>query len=138
MEFTPLVETQFLVAVPSNHALALKTEISIRDLDQEPFLQVSSTQNPELRREIEQLFNREDCALNVVYDLDNAFSMIGFVAMGIGCGLVPDYACNFQHPGVVFRPLAGTGLSKTVAIVHKSGRRVAVEQFRQLALEVCR
>ncbi len=137
MEFTPLVETRFLVAIPANHPLAEKQKISIRDLDREPFLQVSSIQNSELRREIEQMFYDEGCTINVVYDLDNAFSMIGFVAMGIGCGLVPDYACNFQHPGVTFRPLAGAGFAKTVAIVQKSGRGGAVQMFHQLAVDVC-
>jgi DNA-binding transcriptional LysR family regulator len=137
MDWTPLVETRFLVAIPASHRLAQKPEIQIRDLDQEPFLQVSNTQNAELHREIEQLFYDNGCTINVVYDLENSFSMIGFVAMGIGCGLVPDYACNFQQPGVTFRPLAGAALSKTVAIVQKNGRKGAVENFHRLAVGVC-
>lgn len=73
--------------------------------------------------------------LNEAYQLENSLSMLNFVAMGIGCSLLPDYARSIRHDGVVYRPLRPPDLSKTLAIVKKKGRGDLAEAFVRFAVE---
>ena len=74
-------------------------------------------------------------SMHVAYELENALSMINFVAMGCGCSLLPEYACAIRHDGVAYRPLRSPKLAKTLAIIKKKGRRGLAETFFRFTVE---
>lgn len=130
-----LVEEPLVAVLPSNHRLASKSTVSIRDLAQEPLVLLARTHDPETFREIEQLFRRAGVTMNVAYELENSLSMINFVAMGCGCSLLPEYTRAIRQDGVVHRPLKSPRLVKTLAVVKKRGRGDLAETFFRFIVE---
>jgi DNA-binding transcriptional LysR family regulator len=57
--------------------------------------------------------------MSQVYELENALSMMNFVAMGIGCSILPDYARRIVVEGIVYKPLRPRNIVKTLALIRK-------------------
>ena len=60
--------------------------------------------------------------MNVIYELENSFSMINFVALGSACSLLPGYTRNIRHEGVTYRPLKSPNVVLSLAMAKKKGR----------------
>jgi len=109
-----------LVAVlPAEHPLATSPSVSIKDLLREPMILFPKVLDPESYNQIEQLFMRAGSAVNAVYELENSLSIINFVAMGIGCSILPDYARRIRIDGIVYKPLRPKNIVKILAIIKK-------------------
>ena len=74
------------------------------------------------------MFRRAKAKMNVVYELENSLTMVNFVAMGVGCSLLPDYTRRILQQGTIGIPLEKPML-KTLAIIKKKGRGDLVESF---------
>lgn len=130
-----LVRESLNVVLPTEHRLAARESISIKDLSGQPLILLSRALDPETHREIEALFRRVGATMNVVYELENSLSMINFVAMGCGCSLLPDYTRAIRQDGVVHRPLQPPGVVKTLAVIKRKGRGGLAEMFFQFAAD---
>jgi len=124
-----------MAVVPASHPLAQQSNISIRDLADEPMILPSRVLHPDAYSEIEQRFSRERCTLRVIYELESSLSMINFVAMGIGCTLLPTYARNIRQEGVVYLPLEPPAFEKTLAIIKLKGRSGLAQSFVRFTAE---
>jgi DNA-binding transcriptional LysR family regulator len=131
-----LVKEPFAIAVPAGHRLARKRTVSIMDLSGEPLVQASRAQNPDLHAEIAALFQRAGAVMNVAVELEDSLSMTGFVAMGLGCSFVPDYARWFNRNDIMYKPLKAPRLVKAMAIVKKRGKSGLSEQFFRFATKL--
>ncbi len=123
-----LLQEPMIVVLPENHRLASQPVISIKDLSGEPLVIISRAMDPETFRGIEQMFRRAKAKMNVVYELENSLTMVNFVAMGIGCSLLPDYTRRILQHGTIGIPLEQP-MFKTLAIIKKQGRGDLVESF---------
>lgn len=95
-----------IVVFPSDHRLAARKAVRLRDLKGEPFIKPSKTA-PTLRRLIEDSLKRSGLDLRAdheVHNLAHAFSMI---ASTRAVTLLPAYAKNFLPPSVASRPIQG-------------------------------
>jgi len=95
--------------------------VSIKDLANEPLLIFSRALDPQTYHQIEELFRHRGAVMNVALELESLLSMLNFVAIGSGCALLPDYLRCVSREGIVYRPLRGPNLVKTMAIVKKKG-----------------
>jgi DNA-binding transcriptional LysR family regulator len=130
------VEEHPLIAlVPKAHRLARAPSVSIQDLSQEPLILFPRALDPESYAQIEQLFLREAATMNVLYELDTSLSMINFVAMGIGCSFLPDYARRIRVDGVIYKSLQPRQMVKKLAIVKKRGATGVAQAFFRFAVE---
>jgi LysR family transcriptional regulator, hca operon transcriptional activator len=129
-----LLQEPMIVVLPENHRLAAQPRISIKDLSGEPLVIISRVMDSETFRGIEQMFRRAKAKMNVVYELENSLTMVNFVAMGVGCSLLPDYTRRILQQGTIGIPLEKP-MFKTLAIIKKKGRGDLVESFYRFTVD---
>jgi DNA-binding transcriptional LysR family regulator len=129
-----LLQEPMIVVLPENHRLASRPMISIKDLSGEPLVIISRIMDPETFTGIEQMFRRAKAKMNVVYELENSLTMVNFVAIGIGCSLLPDYTRRILQQGTIGIPLEKP-MFKTLAIIKKRGRGDLVESFYRFTVD---
>jgi DNA-binding transcriptional LysR family regulator len=128
-----LVREPLIAVLPATHRLAEQKDVSIRQLSREPMILPSRTLHEEVHEEIARAFRRARAVLNSAYELESSLSMINFVAMGVGCSLLPSYVSSIRQEGVVFRPLRSPQIVKTLALIKKKGRKGLADAFFQFA-----
>ncbi|MGA5822825.1 LysR family transcriptional regulator [Kitasatospora sp. NPDC094028] len=99
----PLIDDPFHAVLPAGHPLAARRALALADLAAEPWIG-SEPPGPCLD------IMTDACAAagftpNVVAASEDYASAIGFVAAGLGVGLVPRLALGGRHPGVAVRRL---------------------------------
>jgi DNA-binding transcriptional LysR family regulator len=135
-EIRELLREPLVAVLPVDHRLASAPAVRIADLSDEPMILPARALHPDTYRQLEQTFASAGAVLNVAYQLENSLSMINFVAMGIGCSLLPAYARSIRHDGVIYRPLVEPNpLSNTLAVIKKKERSDLAETFVQFTLD---
>lgn len=129
-----LLQEPMIVVLPENHRLAAQRMISIKDLSGEPLVIIARVMDPETFGGIEQMFRRAKAKMNVVYELENSLTMVNFVAMGVGCSVLPDYTRRILQQGTIGIPLEKP-MFKTLAIIKKKGRGDLVESFYRFTVD---
>jgi DNA-binding transcriptional LysR family regulator len=114
-----LTQEPLVAVLPAEHRLASAASVSIKDLLHEPMILFPRVLDPESYNQVEQLFIRAGSALNPIYELENSLSIINFVAMGVGCSILPDYARRIRVDGIVYKPLRPRNIVKTLAVIKK-------------------
>ena len=99
-----LLEDPMLVALPAEHALAVKPALSLSDLRDQDWVQTSAT-SPCARHVV------RSCVAagfepKVTFESDDYETVQGLVAAGVGVALIPQLALTHVHPGIVVRSLA--------------------------------
>src|SRR5580658_90980 len=97
---------KLVVGLPARHALARKKTVSIRQLNELPFIMVSRHGSPELHDAVRAFCERSGLHPRVVQQADNILGNLNMIRAGIGFGLLPDYAMSILPKGVVARTLA--------------------------------
>ena len=95
-----------IVVFPSDHRLAARKAVRLRDIKGEPFIKPSKTA-PTLRKLIEDCLKRSGLDIRAeheVHNLAHAFSMITSTR---AVTLLPAYAKNFLPTSVASRPIQG-------------------------------
>jgi LysR family hca operon transcriptional activator len=115
IEFKTLVEESFKVFLPSNHPLASKTSIALKDLASETFISVSGTalsisgKQPALRRTIDRFLHENGIQIRPSHEVDNLGSVMSLITSTGGIALLPVYAETFLPDSVTTRPLDCAG-----------------------------
>ena len=110
-----LLTDDVLVALPDHHPLAARPRVALGDLEDEPWIDAPNATvapTPERRR-------------GTGYDGDDFAVVLALVAAGLGVALIAGLAARRLPPGVVTRPLAGTGLGRGVFLARLNTRTVA-------------
>jgi DNA-binding transcriptional LysR family regulator len=134
-ETQALLEEPFVAMLSSKHRLASVSKISIKDLSKEPLIMFPQSLDPELFHRIEQLFLEAGAVINVAYQLESLVSVLNFVAMGIGCSILPDYIRMLPRKGVIYKSLRSPNLIKTLGIIKKRGAGGLAESFYSFAVD---
>ena len=109
--FRTVTQEPLVAVLPSDHRLASKKSLEVRQIAAEPFINVSSTA-PSLRAVIDEYIRQTGLAIAPAHEADNLAMAISLVASTRGFALLPRYAQNFLPWSVVSRPIKG----KTPAI----------------------
>jgi DNA-binding transcriptional LysR family regulator len=125
----PLLDEPLVALVPADHELAKADTVSIRDLSREPLILSYRSLDPDAYHEIEKLFLNAGTVMNPICQLDNSISMINFVAMGLGCSLLPAYAQSIHQEGVVYKRLEPPTFVRTLAVIKRKGAGRLAEQL---------
>lgn len=94
-----------VVALPENHALVSRLEVSIKALEREPFIMPPHRLGGGLYGQIVRFFQQVDFVPNVVQEAVQLQTAISLVAGGVGVTLVPASLQNLQRSGVVYKRL---------------------------------
>jgi LysR family hca operon transcriptional activator len=146
LEFRTLIEEPFKVFLPSDHALAAKTTITLREIAQERFISVSGTalsisgKQPALRRTIDRFLHKNGIEIRPSYEVDNLGGVMSLIASTGGVALLPLYAKTFLPAAVTTRPLEGGGPTIDLSIGYRKANtspivQLFLERVDQLASE---
>jgi DNA-binding transcriptional LysR family regulator len=101
---TPVIEAATVCVLPSDHPLAVKTVVAVRDLIGVPLILLGRMRQP--RREIDELFFKVGLRPNIRLEVHSVMSACALVAHGLGVTLVNELmARDFCHMPIALRPL---------------------------------
>ena len=100
-----LVREPFVLAVPSGHKLANATEVSVADLDKQPFLMYSHEAYPPFNELLTGTLRSARVAPDYVQWLGSSLTILALVNAGMGLALVPRCATSVVFRNVVFREI---------------------------------
>ncbi|MGP0074525.1 MAG: LysR substrate-binding domain-containing protein [Bryobacteraceae bacterium] len=114
---------KLVAGLPARHALARKKAVSIRQLNELPFIMVSREGSPELHDAVRAFCERSGLHPREVQQADNILGNLNMIRAGIGFALLPDYATSILPKGVVVKMLAWNP-APVVSLVaaHRKGR----------------
>jgi LysR family transcriptional activator of glutamate synthase operon len=133
-----LTDEPLLLAVPSDHALAHRTEVPLADVAEVPFVVIRPTSM--LRQLSVDLCRAAGFEPRVAFECEDLPSMRGFVAAGLGVAIVPAPR-GFAADGVTGRvhhlSISDPGARREVGMVWSAERRTlpAAELFRAHVVE---
>jgi len=113
----PLYEERFVVAFPPAHAWNSRSEISFRDLHEQPYL---NRINCEYNDHIDAILEELGVKPSYPYESERDDWIQAMVMAGLGCTTIPEYAVSIA--GLPCRPLTGPPVSRTVNLVTVRGR----------------
>jgi LysR family hca operon transcriptional activator len=97
---------KLVAGLPTGHALARQKTVSVRQLNDLPFIMVSRKGSPELHHAVQAFCKRSGLHPRVVQQADNVLGNLNMIRAGMGFALLPDYARSILPEGVVIKPLA--------------------------------
>jgi len=126
-----------VVGLPAKHPLARKKAVTIRQLNDLPFIMVSREGSPELHAAVRAFCERSGLHPRVVQQADNVLGNLNMIRAGIGFGLFPDYASSILPNGVVVKPLAwNPAPAVSLVVAHHGGKRYPeILAFKKLLRE---
>jgi len=106
LAYKVVMQEPLLVVLPSDHRLASRKAVSIRDITNETFIGMSKTA-PSLQVIIDTYLKSCGVDIRAEHEADNVAMAISLVASTRGVTLMPDYVRNFLPRSVVSRTLEG-------------------------------
>ena len=124
-----LVREPLIVILPSDHRLASRKAIGLKDLAGETFIGMAD-QAPVLRSIIEDYIRRSGVDLQPTHRVEYLSMAMSLVASTRGVALLPDFARNFLTRSVISRPLAGEAPSIDLVLgYHKANNSPLLKTF---------
>lgn len=115
-----LFQEDLLLAVPSNHPLAVKEQVSLRDLENQRFILMKNGHS--LGDQILSFCNRNDLHLQVVFRSSQIETIQSLVMAGLGVSLVPQMSRIGGRIPIVYRSLENPRPTRTVVAVWRKER----------------
>jgi DNA-binding transcriptional LysR family regulator len=94
-----------LAAIPLGHPLAAAQEVSLSDLDGQPFVMYTAHDARYFHDTLVALFAQAKVLPRYVQHLSQIHSILALVKAGLGCAVVPASAANLHYDGVALKPL---------------------------------
>ena len=133
-----LVREPLIVVLPSDHRLASRQAISLKDLAGETFIGMAD-QAPVLRSIIEDYIRRSGIDIRPTHRVEYLSMAMSVVASTRGVALLPDFARNFLTLSVIARPLAGEAPSIDLVLgYHKANNSPLLRTFLSQVDEMIR
>jgi hypothetical protein len=115
-----LVRYPLVVALPANHRLATRAQLSPHDLAGESYVMLAADVTPAYGEIVTKYWERAGVAIRERLKVDQAHAVIDLVAAGAGFGLVPSSVQECEKERIVCRRLnpAPPGLELSLAWAH--------------------
>ncbi|MCY8721445.1 LysR family transcriptional regulator [Bacillus sp. S10C12M] len=85
----PLWKEELFLFLPKKHVLATREDITLNEIANEPF--VIMKEGFALRVTIDHIFEQVNITPNIVFEGEEATTIAGFVAAGLGVSILPDF-----------------------------------------------
>ena len=112
-EFHPIWSDKYLLAIPANSSLSLKSKIHLSDLKDMAFIH---RQPCEGISHLQQLLDLEGINLQVRARIQTVEYALGLVAAGLGITLVPQVEASSGRQDITFKTLDDVELQRTVGL----------------------
>ncbi|WP_062110056.1 LysR family transcriptional regulator [Bacillus niameyensis] len=129
-----LWEEEIFVYVPSNHRLAKKGEVQIRELEGEGFIAIKEGYG--LRTISDRLFQQAGVTPNILFEGDEVVTILGFINAGLGISLLPDIS-KLDQSNIVRLRIIDSGSRRKIGLAWKAGAYLSppAERFRTFLYE---
>lgn len=114
-------EAPFVACLPTGHAAASASRLSLARLCDEPFVLFSRQVSPDYHARIIEACAEAGFDPKVRHELRHWLSVVALVSQGMGVAIVPEPLKRSGMAGVVFRPLTGTKVMSTLQCVWPQG-----------------
>lgn len=94
-----------VVAVPESHPLAKQSELTVRDIADEPLIVPDRRSRPHSHDLTIKLFTDAGLTARIAQIAEEKHTIVNLVATGTGLAIVPRWASRIAIPGVCFVPL---------------------------------
>jgi LysR family transcriptional regulator, hca operon transcriptional activator len=129
LDYRVIVREPLIIVLPSDHRLASRDAIALRDIAGETFIGMSNTA-PMLRLIIDGYLERSGLNLQQAHRVDNLAMAMSLIASTRGVALLPEYAKNFLPWAVTSRPLTGEPVSIDLVVgYHKANTSPILKSF---------
>jgi DNA-binding transcriptional LysR family regulator len=120
---TQLLEDAMHVALPGDHELALRPELTLWDLRDEDWVQTA--EDSPCARHVVRSCRAAGFEPHVTFESDDYETIQGLVAAGVGVALIPHLALTRVHHGIVVRSLEPASPVRSVVAATSDGPGVA-------------
>ncbi|MFC7705536.1 LysR substrate-binding domain-containing protein [Plastorhodobacter daqingensis] len=148
MQIETLMREGFVAAMPRNHPLTAKAEVTLQDLAQEPLIGYAPILGASYAVTLNAEFRRAGLHTRIVQECTHTTSVAAHVASGLGVAVMPAWITNIRSPYIAFRPVPELPRSIELVVAWPAGetsaivldfiettRRVAPGLARELGLE---
>jgi DNA-binding transcriptional LysR family regulator len=115
---TVLLENLY-VAMPTDHALARRRLLVVRDLVNQPLILFPNIVRPTFADTVIALCMDEGFSPHVAHEVGDVMTCIALVSAGLGLAVVPESAVNLQLPGVRYHPLRSAAAKVDLSCVYR-------------------
>lgn len=118
LSFLPILQESFVVALPANHRLAVRSQIPLQALKDEPLILPPIDASPSYEAVLSQ-FEQMGFKPVLVETVKATWMVINLslVAAGVGVAILPDSVQKLQRQEVVYRTLQDMPLTRQIAVV---------------------
>jgi len=138
LNFQPILEEYFVVALPTTHALADQTKISLKALADDAIILPSLDVLPFYEKVV--TLCREagfEPKINRAVTVTGVVTLLSLVAAGVGVSILPNHVQTLHREGVVYRSLQNAALNRQIAIVwRQEDSSIVLHQFLKVIQEV--
>lgn len=128
-QFQTMWQDDYVLAVPSNHPLRLKPQVTLSDFEQLSMIQRTPCEAWDTLITTLQQHNIDIDVRAKIHTMEYA---LGMVRAGVGCALLPNVNQIMQAQDVVFKTIDGIDLSRLIGLAYKT-RSEPVEILKVLA-----
>ena len=132
--WAPLLRQRLGLAVPGDHHLAGRSEVSLGEVSEEPF--VSMAQGFGMRRILEELCAEADFRPDITFESSELGTVAGLVGAGLGVAVLPIEDAPQVPTSVSVIPLAGSRTWREIGIIWQRDRPLppAAARFRDFVV----
>lgn len=137
IEFTPVAKQDLVVIVPTDHPLASRTEVHLKDTLE--YKQIIYKKGSGLRHIVDELFESIGATPDVAYEIAEDQVAAGFVANGFGICIAPDLPI-IHSLNLKILPLVSPSWQRNfyMALLKDAYHPPVVEAFRKFVIEQSR
>ncbi|MCM3145928.1 LysR family transcriptional regulator [Brevibacillus sp. MER 51] len=130
----PLWNEELFVIVPKDHKYANRTSITLEEIADESFIHLKEGYS--LRITVEQLFQEAGITPPITFEGEEADTVAGLVAAGLGISLLPNLKGTDQSK-ITQIPVKSPKCQRTIGIAWVEGRYLspATEKFKQFVMD---
>jgi DNA-binding transcriptional LysR family regulator len=135
LEAAPIHQEDFVLVVPSSHALARKPRVRLRETANEAYVLYDRAHAPGFHDFLIGILNRAGVIPKVAQVAGEMPTLISLVASGAGISLLPASAAkNSTAPVTACQVLDKISISQIALVWRKKGAPAVVEQFKKFVL----
>lgn len=136
LKIFPLVKESLVLAVPGDHKLLGRKEVSIRDLKDEAFVAYPRKQVSYLHNHILKLCEEAGFVPRVAQEAVQFATILGLVSSNVGIAIVPQSVASIQLENVSFIDISGREAFSNIFIARRRDNMAspAQKRFTEIAL----
>lgn len=133
MTCEPVVQEEFVAVLPPEHSLAAAQKLSLRALENEPFVHFPRAVAPALYDQVAAMCRRAGFRPHVVQEAQEWLTILGLVEAGLGISLVPNSFRRLQWGGVQYRALSPPKELTSIYLCRRASSSPAALSFIEIA-----